>query len=246
MAWHWTDEELGLVEHSALSTAELAEELGRTPGAIYQMRRRLRDGNPPSVNGFTDDDLDIMRSTPHLTVQQLADLLGRPYDSTKHRRQKMARDEGIDFGGQGANKSPHRIGKRRLVAKTCGGCGLLLDASWFWANQSGNHTKCASCFVQSEKPVDRDRGDGGKRLQSLTLPHATRGGEEWVTADLEVLADETLSVFEKAIRTKRTYYAALTAITKNGFHSRIGRGNPEEQGGVWVIDNPNAPEVTAA
>lgn len=234
----WTDEELGLVESSPLSATQLSFEIGRSPGAISQMRLRLRRGNPPdTARAFSDDDLDLMRATPHLTVQQVADVLGRSYDVTKHRRQQMARDEGIDFGGRGANKSPHRIGKRRLLARTCFNCGLLLDGSWFWRNSHGWHSACARCFKQSEKPMDRDRGDGGRRLQELSLPHARKHGQEWVESDHGVLADETLTVFEKAVRLQRTYFATHSAISKNGYRSKVGRGDPVE--GRWVIDNPN-------
>jgi hypothetical protein len=239
----WTDEEVGLVESSHLSASTLAEELGRSPGAVRQMRARLRRGDVPLLRGFTDYELDLMRNTPHLTVNQIAELIGRSYDVTKHRRQRLAREEGIDFGGRGANKSPHRVGKRPLVARTCAGCGLLLDASWFWRNQNGWHTKCASCFVQSEKPADRDRGDGGKRLQALSLPNATRRGQEWTEADMAVLSDEALTVFEKATQTRRTYFGAMSATTRYGFKSKVGRGDPEK--GRWVIDNPNEAALAA-
>lgn len=234
----WTDEELGLVESSPLAAPQLALEIGRSPGSVRQMRLRLKGGNPPDTSrGFSEDDLDLLRSTPHLTVQQIADLLGRSYDVTKHRRQQMAREEGIDFGGQGANKSPHRIGKRRLLARTCFNCGLLLDGSWFWRNSNGWHTACARCFKQSPQPADRDRGDGGKRLQAMSLPHAHRHRQEWVSSDHEILADETLSVIEKALRLERTYFATHSAVTRNGYRSRVGKGDPMK--GVWVIDNPN-------
>lgn len=255
----WTDAEIGfLQDHLDWKSPRIAEELGRSPGAVRQAKRKLRDGSLGAGRTFwSEDEIDFVRRTPNLTTEQVAHHLGRPFGGVAGIRKRLAKDEGVDFGNN--QKSPHNIGPRRLLAKTCIGCGLLLEASWFNSSNDKSRgrkwkTQCARCLYKSDQAAHPDRPskskrDGGKsaraareRLQTITRERATRHREPWLEADHEVLRDASLTTFEKALSLGRTYLATHSAVSNNGYTSRVGKGDPMK--GVWVIDNPNT-EVAA-
>lgn len=248
----WTDTEMGeLLDLDGVSAREAGEILGRTAQAVQHMRTKLAEGWEQQRFAWTEDEIDFVRRTPHFTADQVARHLGRTYDGVAGIRLRLRNEEGADFGQGG--KDPSHVGPRRLLAKTCLGCGLLLEASWFSMNDRGRawRTRCNRCAHQeaSERHPDRPttaQKDGGRsartsreRLQALTRERATRHGEPWLEADQEVLRDPDLSIFEKATRLGRTWSATQTQVSKNGYTSRVGKGDPMK--GVWVIDNPNAP-----
>jgi hypothetical protein len=150
--------------------------------------------------------------------------------------------------GSGQHKDPHEVGPRRLLAKTCLGCGLLLDASWFAARDTGRKwaTRCNRCHGQTYRPkVTTHAKDGGKsarrvyeRLQAVSREYAVNHGQPWLDKDHEVLRNSELTAIEKSIRLGRTYAATHVAVKVNGYVSRVGRVAPEK--GQWRIDNPNA------
>lgn len=254
----WTDEEIGfLQDHESWSSTRIAEALGRSWHSVRGARAQLRAGRLGAGRAFwSEDEIDFVRRTPNMTRAQVARELGRSLDGVAEIRQRLGRDEGIDFGS-GNTKNPHNVGPRRLLAKTCIGCGLLLDGSWFTGSNEKSRgrrwkTRCVRCLHAADKLANPDKPskskrDGGQsaratreRLQALTRERATRHREPWIEADHKVLRDSTLTTFEKAIRLGRTYLATHSAVSANGYTSRVGRGDPMR--GVWVIDNPNQPE----
>lgn len=256
----WTDDEIGfLQDHADWTAAQIAEELGRTRHSVRGARAQLRAGRLGAGRSFwSDEEIDFVRRTPNLTTERVARELGRTFDGVAGVRQRLGREEGVDFGS-GNGKNPHNVGPRRLLAKTCLGCGLLLDASWYSSSKQRGlkwRSRCQRCMNQDDQVRRPDRPskslrDGGAsakaardRLQAMTLERATRHREPWVDSDHDVLRDSTLTTFEKAIQLGRTYLATHSAVSANGYTSRVGKGDPMK--GVWVIDNPNITEVGAA
>jgi hypothetical protein len=83
-----------------------------------------------------------------------------------------------------------------------------------------------------------------KSLQEITRQQAERHGQPYTESDYEVLADKSLTDFQKALRLKRTYAGAVHARRAAGLKSKPeGLGDPERD--VWVIDNPNVKEAVA-
>lgn len=236
----WTDEEIGFLEDSSHLTArEAGAALGRSRESVQRKRGEMLRGELPATNPWTESDDDFIRSTPNLTSLEVAKHLGRSWEATRSRRHKL----GVRSGSP--NKSPHRVGKRKLLAKTCPKCGLLLDASWFRLTASrlwfSDCTRCRprSGTARPERKDERPPFESVKRLQEMTQPTAVNRGNPWTDADHEVLADPDLMLIEKALRLGRTYYATHTAVSRSGYSSKVGRGDVTR--GQWVIDNPNAP-----
>ena len=194
-----------------------------------------------------DEDDFVLRST-HLTTSEVAKALGRSVSAVHHRRSMLGRRHGLTFTGA---KSPHVIGRRRLLAKTCGTCGLLLAADRFGVNEGRWRSKCVHCRASDEASSGRADSKGGRdseqvwantqRLQTLSLPNATRHRQPLTEGDHEIFADPDLSCIEKALRSKRTYMATVSSCSKFGYHSKVGKGDPVK--GQWIIDNPNAPRI---
>lgn len=202
--------------------------------------------SPESGQPWTDDEISVLRRTVHLTARDVAKQLSRSLSSVKTMRHRLSKDEGIVYL-QGAAYNPNNVGSRRLLAKTCLGCGLLLPAHWYTLRGSGGGLKrgwtdrCSRCFGRSKQPRPSTAGDGmshsRKELQRITRERANRHGEPWIDADHLVLRDSTLTIFEKAIALGRSYEATTVACSANGYVSRVGKGDPMH--GVWQIDNPN-------
>lgn len=257
----WTDFEIGELEGlSNLSARDAGKHLGRSMQSVQHMRNKLRDGwFPGARERWTDDELEMVRRTPHLTAEQVSDKLGtRSVCAVNSARGKLHATEGISFGEVGSHKNPHEVGSRRLLAKTCIGCGLLLDASWFSKVNGGKKWlhRCRRCIQVNAKTGEKYeqsngyRKDGGAsarasaaKLQKLTRERASRHGFPWMDGDHVILRDTSLTVFEKAIRLGRTWSATHMACSVNGYTSRVGRGDPMH--GVWRIDNPNEAKAGA-
>lgn len=227
------------------------------------LRRFKLYGDPLALNAdpqngtpWTDDEYAFLRATTELTASQVAKHLGRTVGSVRGARGALRRDEGISFA-KSNTVDPHHVGGRRLLAKTCLGCGLLLEASWFAPDRSKGarywRPRCTRCKSQSEnKDTRRERdsrrvwvaSNSTRRLESLAADRAARKGQPWLDRDHVVLRDSTLTVFEKAIQLQRTYQATKTAVSANGYTSRVGKGDPMR--GAWHIDNPNETKAVAA
>lgn len=252
----WTDIE---VEHlrslDGVAVAEAAKILGRSTQSVYHMRAKLARGDVMLIDAWSDDEDQFLCSTPHFTAAQQARHLNRAKTAVDKRREFLTKKHGVKFSG---DADPMSVGSRRLLARTCLGCGLLLEAQWFGARKRGGgsqarswNSRCTRCRDRHAPPIEqRDYSSSPdqkrrfhSRVQRLTRERATNHRQPWLAADHEVLRDSSLTVFEKAIKLGRTYSSAATACAENGYTSRVGKGDPLR--GVWHISNPNAPVVTA-
>lgn len=236
----WSDDDIGQLQDLAHLTARQAGEvLGKSKAAIKTMRLRLRRGYAPAKASMTDDEIDFIRHTPHFTAQQIAQTLGKSYGLVVKTRRELGKD-GFDFGTGGATtKSPFAHGRRKVLAKTCPGCGLLLDGAFFAEHhRSSYNTLCTRCRHEREDKLKAGlyRGKSAGRLQSLSLTSAENHRSEWTEADHNVLADPDLTPIEKALRLHRTYHATSTALSRFGYTSNRSLGDPLD--GQWRIDNP--------
>lgn len=254
MSRPWTDEEIGyLVDHADTSKHLVAEELGRSVSAIENARHKLRNGwTGNQTPAWTDDEDEILYlAGPTATAKSLVNSLpGRTAGAIRKRR--------VDLGIKTLGRRPTEIGSRPLVAKSCLGCGLLLAGSWFHSvKKKGGliawHPYCRRC--SSAKSVERQKENRPRtnerikryedRLQQASLRGADRAGEPYTEADYDVLADQSLTDFQKAIRLKRSWKAVGSARRAGGFKSKPdGLGDPERD--VWVIHNPNLEQLGAS
>lgn len=245
----WTDEEIGfLLDNWSLPMKQLAEELGRTPGAVAGKRMAIRRGWTPRMTFWTEEeDQVILESGPYTTLRQLAEQLpGRSEKVIKTRRERL----GVEVAHR-QNQLPGTIGARPLLAKTCIDCGRLLQAEWFGFSTGSRrwNSHCRQCHTTrtAATPAYNDRSGHSStesyyRLQRLTSERATRTGEEYTDADHEVLADPDLTVLQKALRISRSYAATMGVVKRNGYKSHVGLGEPTD---LWRIFNPNDPKQVA-
>lgn len=235
----WTDEEWGFIQDTMdRPRADVAAEMGRSLQAISAARRKLQRGYVPKKEYWSEDEDQYLRDTVGLSAEAVAYHLGRSYAAITHRRAYLTAKEGVTWGTP--NKSPHKIGNRRLLAQTCPGCGLLLDAYWFLKYKTGGKQGMwkRSCRKCSGGPVTKEQANTYRKernsvLQRLSLRHADRKGEEWTDADQRILADPDLSVFEKSALTKRTYFGAVHAVRAFGHTSKPEIGDPLDS--RWLI-----------
>jgi len=250
----WTDWEYGVVFESDHMTArEIGEVIGRSEGAVWDMRRKLRNGWEPTrkaTEEWTREEDAALIANPYLSAPKVAKLLSRSRDAVVHRR-KTLRAQGISLPRSG-NSSPFRPGARPMLAQTCPDCGLLLQAKWFMVVSGAWRKRCTRChtahFAGSRRP--RNVSDQAKRskesaqkYQALTLPGAVNNGNEYTEQDMDVLRDPDLTLFQKALMLKRSYLGVAGAAHRYGFPSAVGLGDPERD--QWMIDNPNAKEYAA-
>lgn len=227
----WTDHEIGLVQDFSLSPEKAAQAAGRSVDAVKHMRRKIRAGWSPVREQWSADDEQFVLATPHLTAVEVAAALGRSLRSIEHRRAEL---KAKGWAGVARNK-PWYVGKRRLLARTCPKCGLLLDSAFFQRKTATWDTACARCKNRGGRPSERiyAPSKSPQRLQSLTKARATRHGQPWVDADDAVLEDPDLTVLEKALRLGRTYFATGERCRRKNFPSKVGLG--ETAKGQWVI-----------
>lgn len=243
-AWRaWTDEEYGFIESNpTMTNAEIAAALGRQRTSVEQKRRELRLGIARYAGVWTDEEDAAIRETPHMTSAQVAMLLGRSTRSVEHRRSHLGIRAYI-------SKDPFAVGGRPLIAKTCPGCGLFLNAKWFLleginrTRRGENWSKyCRKCkWRRTTHRVERITSDDRlariranyKARQKVTLDLATRHGAELTDSDHLVLADPDLTNMEKALRTGRSYAAIVAACSKFDYRSRRGLGEIDHD--VWLL-----------
>lgn len=223
----------------------------------YFRWRRHGDTSATQTEPWTDDEVEIIRQTKNLTAHEVKQYVDRSWSSIRSMRKQLSADEGICFEKTPNANDPFCVGSRRLLAKTCLGCGLLLEASWFLdmkTNSSRWSSRCTRCLVGADsarknsqkfrvnhaEKVAEWRQDWYVKVQRLTRARATRHGFPWLEADHETLRDSSLTLFEKAIKLGRTYSATSLAVSSNGYTSRVGKGDPVA--GAWHIDNPNEME----
>lgn len=249
----WTDEEFGyLVDNWGVPLDTQAADLGRSKGSVVAARKKIKDGWTPQRLPWTDAERDVLASNPYFTAEQLADLLpGRAVTAIAKQRSLL----GVAIRGQ---KEPQWPGSRKVLAKTCLTCGLLLAGSWFnMAAQGTLNSYCKRC--RYEKKVEREAALNPARqeersrkeirranayvrkAQEITLPLAVNNGKEYTEADHAILSDPSRSNLDKALALGRSYVAIHSAVYSNGYTSKIPMPTPEQE--QWLIDNPNAERV---
>jgi len=257
----WSDDELGMVQETLSRPAqEVADMLGCSRSSVYGLRSRIRKGwTRKKRELWTSDEDDFIRANvTNRTVRSIAMDLGRTERATYRRMGAI----GIRVGRGHGDLDPFFIVDRRVVAKTCLTCGLLLPGEWFRKTKKngthGWHSSCRKCL--SRKTIERQKGlDRGydparrrrqlQRMKDLTEPLATRGRMEYTTTDHEVMRDPDLTVLQKALRLKRTYSAISTQAHRNGYRSKSAVLLSCAEAASWSIDNPNlsrVDQITAA
>lgn len=252
MGAKWTEDEIALAADERISGLDLIELTGRSAESVYAMRHRLRSGKykGAAAPSWTPEEDTFILNTSHLSGEQVARQLGRTERAVSHRRVRLGVAGDV---GHWAKNNPNFVGTRRLLARTCATCDMLLDASWFGRSRPGRrrppawHANCAPCHYRKYAgrysiPRTDERAAAARerraRLQELSLPSADRHGEPYVEADMRVLADPELTLLEKAVTLQRTYHAVALQVSKHGFDSKVGRGDPTK--GQWRITFPRA------
>ena len=252
----WSDEDFGYLQATVdLPAAQVAYEMGRSIGSIYNYRFKFRQGwvpSKPGSEGWLPDEDAFILDNPNLLAPEISEHLGRTVSAINQRR-KFLRETRADVPKFGCNVSPFAPGARPLLARTCPDCGRLLQAKWFQGDAKGWCKTCKRCrqAAAESRGVFRSKVEGNKErkkarwkhLQRITMARAENSGKDWTEKDMEVLSDPDLTVFEKAILLKRSYSAVQIAANRRGFAHRVGLGDPERD--QWFIDNPNAKEFAA-
>lgn len=234
----WTADELAVLSDLSIEAEDVALELGRTVAAVKTLRKRLARGWAPRQPHLplTVEHLDFIASHPEMTARTVATELGVRYSQVTRARRELAQQRGISFGNGPYDKDPFAVGSRTLLGKTCRRCGVLRGGAEF--NRSGVKVSavCRFCKAETRRPDDRQARENEVRAlaKRVRVPYRAHHAEEYTTADMDVLADPTLTIAEKAARLGRTYAATSMAVQVHGFSSKI---EPRvEPRGVWVID----------
>lgn len=235
----WSDDELGLVMEppAGFTLPQVARLLGRSLRSVVSMRHRLRRGwSPVAQPPLSESDLDFIRASQGMTALQVAEELGRSYGSVTHARAKLTRDEGLSFGTGPYDKNPHWAGRRTVLARTCVACGLLWGGAEFTTDRGKTSSVCRRCRAISRDDANlREAREQQVREEAERrgVPYMTHHYDEYTDADVQVLADRSLTVVEKAARLGRTYEAARQALTT--FQLTSKREPRREPYGLWAI-----------
>lgn len=233
-----TDEDFGVIQDTLdWPAAKVAEVLGCSTKYVYDLRARARRGEASKINLWTraEDELltDLTRDRASWS-ELMGSLPGRSRSSIKYRRQEL-------------NLRPVRvgIGTRTLIAKTCPDCGRFRSSEWFTLHRGRRGSFCRECNVLRARRYPRNGAAESKRqyeaaAQELTLPHASKAGDEWTEADCAVLADHSLTDIEKALRLRRSFFAVQKKRVALGFQSSATRLSDLDLG-EWSISSAVAP-----
>lgn len=138
---------------------------------------------------------------------------------------------------------PWNVGERRVLARTCTGCGRLLDAQWFSRRRTGTsplalRPTCVRCTNDAKARYV----DGPKRVAQWKAKRgavallADRSGYEWTGPDDAVVLRTDLSLEEMARLLGRTIPAVSHRRTQICAPSlAIDRLEPVE---TWRIGTP--------
>jgi len=238
----YSEDERGYVLDTLdLPLAQVAAHLGRTENAVSAMRSQVRSGHTPGRAPWSAAEDDTIRLGTKKTASALAkELPGRTEAAIKQRRKV------IKVQAETRHKNPHRPGNRSLLAKTCRKCGLLLPAGWFRRGAKAFAIDCKKCesdtaFNRQRNSAGLDDSLSGKRRQAISLLTADRNKFEYTAEDEIVLADKELTVLEKAIVMRRSFFAVRAALFARGIKSSKVLGDKEID--QWLIDNPNVDRI---
>lgn len=245
MTSRYTDHEMALIADRSLKLREVADQVGISISAVSAIRKKI-DAGTLKLSDWLDSEIDfVIENINRMTTQKLADFLGRTH-SEVHTEIGRLRRNGLVAPKSKISMNPNTVAGRPLIAKTCPKCGHLRGAEWF--NKS--HTRsagsrptyqpnCRQCETSRSKETMREkkhREHHGKyvaKLQSYTLERAEKNGQEWTSADLEILSSTDKTTFQKALELKRTYLATSAALHRNGLTSK-----PDFEGmknGEWKL-----------
>lgn len=242
----WTDEEIGIAADESLTTTEAAELIGRSIGSVISMRHRLRRGweSQEPNTPLTDDEIDVIRSTPNATAEQIAQELGRPYHMVTRARRSLIEQEDLSFGRGPYDKDPFMVGHRLLIARTCTRCGIVRGGAEFNRDGGKLQGRCRYCRAElRDDPPDkyaRHLADVEQRVRELAdvvgVPYRSRDNYEYTERDLEVLADNNLTTCQMAAKLGRSYDAVGMARRNRGILRE--KDERPEPGGIWIIKRP--------
>lgn len=103
----------------------------------------------------------------------------------------------------------------------CKVCTSAVKKAWALANQD----KVKAAHAEYVRLHPNYNGEMSRRRTKATLPGASRRGEPWTQADLDVVFDESLTINEICERLGRTYFAV--AVIKNKYKGTRTHGNNE-------------------
>lgn len=265
---NWTESELAVLGDRSISHAEVARITGRTYESVINKRRSVDAGRVNKEYAWSQDELDLLVDAWDMGMDDLCKLFAdKSRGSIKFQRQQLRNREGMPSQSRHLT-NPHWVGSRRLLAKTCLGCGLLMDARWYrhtvnpdtaaaqdcagarrWdstciACKRGKRTDERAQYYRASKETHAAQAkERVQRYQSLTTP-APRNGLEWTSSELEILADPMKTTLTKAIELGRTYLATKAKVAGCGYQSLNGQLG-DQQDGVWNIEFPAAEAVLA-
>lgn len=246
----WTDEDMGYIAATLdLPAKKVAATLGRLPHQVDQARARYRRGLKGKQWWSSEEDAVILESAYKTAKEVAAILPGRSTGSVNHRRRTLSA-----ACMAASAKNPLNPDTRTVIARTCRTCGLLLPANWYGTYKDRLKADCRKCL--SGKAVDRKKRSGRdqraanaqrsdrayeRAAQAISLETATKYRDEYTEADHAVLSDPTLTNLRKALLLSRTYSAVATQVSRNGYKSFRGIGDPKRD--QWVIYNPNLDRI---
>lgn len=240
----WTEADLAYAADESFTNDEVARLVGRSVASVRHKRMQMANGWSRAREPWTEEELDFLIDTPHLTYKQVAGYLGRSDRAVRRAREKLSRT--TDYRTGRGSKNPHEIGPRPLVAKTCTLCGELLEASAFnpRARGVGPKPECRLCARKYWKPRPGRRRDYSddyfKKMQEATVQGASNSGKEWTGSEIAVLEDPSLTLLQKALRLGRTYASVNTKASRIGARSLNDRRIDQSTLRRWHIWAPNA------
>lgn len=242
-----TDHEMGLLADSSLTGAEAAQEIGITASTVNRLRRQMGFG-VLRVSDWTDYEIDfVIENLGKMKTERMAGHLNRTLASVDVEIKRLRRNGVVLIKRTSAPLDPWIIAGRPLIAKTCSDCGLFLSAEWFPEHKTkAGHRDGWSSHCKKCRKTRKYAGESAKekwaavnheylaKVQAYTLERAENHGDEWTSADIEVLADPSKTVLEKALELKRTYHAVKDAQSKHGFAAKRERlGDPHDS--AWKL-----------
>ena len=195
-----------------------------------------RERRNPQTAWTLDMDAALVELLPTCTRSQVAAYLGVNLQSVKYRIRKL----GIKVGHRPT--SPFQIPiSGLLLAKTCLGCGELLDARCFHTSGKRKHgaAQCMSCTPRMEWRKGRKNKDAEikRALNDHARQSAHRHRDEWTEADDSYLAASlNKSDYRIALDLGRTIHSVCHRRHKLGLAKAV---NPiDRRAGAWGINFP--------
>lgn len=123
--------------------------------------------------------------------------------------------------------SPHAVGHRTLLMRTCPECGLTLPGSRFQmrhnpgTNSNARVRVCNSClFKRKPEEAQQQRADSAteyrREHQRASIQGATKSGQPWTESELREVYESTETASVLAQRLRRTQYSIYCARNQIG------------------------------